>query len=50
LTYELSDCPDGTHLQLSQDGNADQEAAQHSAHNWASMLESLKSVVEESPV
>jgi uncharacterized protein YndB with AHSA1/START domain len=49
LEYELTDRNNGTHLRLSQDGNPDQAAAEHSRENWASMLESLKRVIEQQP-
>jgi uncharacterized protein YndB with AHSA1/START domain len=49
LEYELTEQNDVTRLRLSQDGNKDQEEAEHSRENWTSMLESLKSIVEQPP-
>jgi uncharacterized protein YndB with AHSA1/START domain len=46
LVYTLTETPKGTHLELSQDNNPDQNAAQHSSDNWRAMLEGVKAVAE----
>ena len=46
LSYALTPTDGGTHLTLTQDGNPDQEAADHATQNWQTMLEGLKRVVE----
>ena len=46
VAFELSPLGDGsrTRVTITQDGNADQAAADHSTANWQAMLESLKKV------
>ena len=46
LVYELEDDEGRTHVSLSQDNNASEEAAEHSRANWEKMLSGLKEVVE----
>jgi len=46
LVYELEDDDGRTHVALSQDNNASEEAAEHSRANWQKMLSGLKEVVE----
>jgi uncharacterized protein YndB with AHSA1/START domain len=46
LVYELEDDDGKTHVSLSQDNNASEEAAEHSRANWEKMLSGLKKVVE----
>ena len=46
LVYELEPDGDKTRVQLSQDNNASEEAAEHSKSNWEKMLAGLKEVVE----
>ncbi len=46
LAYELEEVDEGTRVQLSQDNNANTEAAEQSRSNWERMLRELKSVVE----
>jgi uncharacterized protein YndB with AHSA1/START domain len=46
VTYDLEERGAGTHVSLSQDKNANEAEAQHSAGNWQMMLEGLKAVVE----
>jgi uncharacterized protein YndB with AHSA1/START domain len=46
LTYELSGRGPGTHLELSQDGNATAAAADESERNWRQHLEAIKKVAE----
>ena len=46
LLYELEERDGKTHVSLSQDGNATEEAAEHSKANWQTMLSGLKNVVE----
>ena len=46
LLYELEERDGTTHLSLSQDNNASEEAAEHSRANWEKMLAGLKEVVE----
>jgi uncharacterized protein YndB with AHSA1/START domain len=48
LEFVLTDAAGGTHLSLSQDNNPDQDAADHAAANWRSMLEGVKAVAERS--
>jgi uncharacterized protein YndB with AHSA1/START domain len=47
VTYELSESDGGTTLTVTQDNNASQESAEHSAKNWAMVLEGLKKVLEK---
>jgi uncharacterized protein YndB with AHSA1/START domain len=49
LTYLLTGKDSGTRLELTQDNNASDAEAEHSAANWQQMLEALKSVVESTP-
>jgi uncharacterized protein YndB with AHSA1/START domain len=46
LTYELDKRGSVTHVSLSQDNNATEEQAEHSAGMWAKMLTDLKETVE----
>ncbi len=46
VRYELSAKGDGTHLTLTQDNNASQEEANHSAQNWKVVLEGMKKLLE----
>jgi uncharacterized protein YndB with AHSA1/START domain len=46
LVYELEPDGDKTRVQLSQDNNASEEAAEHSKANWEKVLAGLKEVVE----
>jgi uncharacterized protein YndB with AHSA1/START domain len=46
VTYELSEAGGRTTLAVSQDNNPSPESAEHSARNWAMVLEGLKKVVE----
>lgn len=46
VTVELTEVSRSTHVTLTQDNNPDEEARQHSARNWQTMLESLKALVE----
>lgn len=46
LTYELDERDGKTHVSLSQDNNSNDEEVEHSRDNWATMLRSLKDVVE----
>jgi uncharacterized protein YndB with AHSA1/START domain len=48
LLYELEERGGMTHVSLSQDNNATEEAAEHSQANWEKMLAGLKQVVERS--
>lgn len=47
VSYLLADDGDRTRVTITQDGCADQAEADRMSANWASMLESLRSVVEE---
>jgi uncharacterized protein YndB with AHSA1/START domain len=47
LTYRLEPRGEQTHVELSQDNNPDESAAQHSQQNWEAMLSGLKDVVEK---
>jgi uncharacterized protein YndB with AHSA1/START domain len=46
VTFELAPLDDGsrTLVTITQDGNTDQEAADHSADNWQTVLEALQKV------
>jgi uncharacterized protein YndB with AHSA1/START domain len=46
VLYELEKQGEKTHVSLSQDNNASEEAAEHSKANWEKMLTGLKEVVE----
>jgi len=46
VTIELSSQAGRTHLALSQDNNATEEARQHSEQNWNTMLAKLKQLLE----
>ena len=46
LVYTLSASDDGTHLELTQDGNESQEQADQFSANWQGMLDGLKAHVE----
>ena len=48
VTYELTEQAGKTHVVLSQDNNASDDEAKHSAETWQSMLAGLKEVVESS--
>jgi uncharacterized protein YndB with AHSA1/START domain len=49
LTYTLTARDGATTVQLTQDNNASEAEAAHSAENWKQMLVGLKSVVESTP-
>ena len=46
VTYRLAESDGRTTLTIIQDNNPTQEAADHSAANWAVVLEALKILVE----
>jgi uncharacterized protein YndB with AHSA1/START domain len=46
VSYELSTEAGGTRLTISQDNNATQADADHSAHNWNMVLEGMKKLLE----
>ncbi len=46
LVYTLTADGDGTHLELTQDGNDSEEQAEQFSENWQQMLDGLKSHVE----
>jgi len=46
ITYELAEVAGETMLTISQDNNPTQDAADHSAANWASVLKTLKELLE----
>jgi uncharacterized protein YndB with AHSA1/START domain len=48
VSYELTEQAGRTHVALSQDNNASDDEAKHSADTWQSMLDGLKEVVEAS--
>ncbi|HMC98357.1 MAG TPA: SRPBCC family protein [Flavobacteriales bacterium] len=50
VTIELKEVAGVTHLRLTQDNNATEEARQHSEENWNRMLDGLKKVLGEAPV
>lgn len=47
VSYFLADDGDGTLVTITQDGCADDAEAERTSGNWAAVLASLKSVVEE---
>ncbi len=47
VTYELAHAKGQTTLSVTQDNNPTQESADHSASNWASVLKSLKALLEK---
>jgi uncharacterized protein YndB with AHSA1/START domain len=49
LTYTLTAQDGATTVRLTQDNNANEGEAAHSAENWKQMLDGLKSVVESTP-
>jgi len=46
VTYELAEAKGRTTLTVTQDNNPSPESAEHSAKNWAMVLEGLKKLVE----
>jgi uncharacterized protein YndB with AHSA1/START domain len=46
VSYELTESPAGTHVELTQDNNRSAEEAEHSAANWQTMLDGLKMHIE----
>jgi len=46
VVYELEDLLNITHVTLTQDGNASEDEAEHSAQNWTMMLQELKKIAE----
>jgi uncharacterized protein YndB with AHSA1/START domain len=46
IRYELSPAGDGTRLTITQDNNADEEAASHSEQNWRTVLDGMKKLLE----
>jgi uncharacterized protein YndB with AHSA1/START domain len=46
LVYTLTASADGTHLELTQDGNDSEEQAEQFSKNWQDMLDGLKKLVE----
>jgi uncharacterized protein YndB with AHSA1/START domain len=49
ITYTLTAKGGATEVELTQDNNASEAEADHSAENWNQMLIGLKSVVESTP-
>jgi uncharacterized protein YndB with AHSA1/START domain len=47
VTYELSEAAGWTTLTVTQDNNPSPEFAEHSASNWAMVLEGLKKLLEK---
>jgi uncharacterized protein YndB with AHSA1/START domain len=47
VLYELEERAGTTHLSLTQDNNASEEAAEHSRATWEKMLASLKQFIDE---
>jgi uncharacterized protein YndB with AHSA1/START domain len=47
ITYQLSENNGVTTLVLTQDGVKNQEAADHSEHNWQSVFDGLKKIIEK---
>ena len=48
LVYTLTAAAEGTHLELTQDGNESEEQAEQFSQNWQGMLDGLKEHVEHS--
>jgi uncharacterized protein YndB with AHSA1/START domain len=46
LVYTLTANGDGTHLELTQDGNESEEQAEQFSQNWQGMLDGLKATAE----
>jgi uncharacterized protein YndB with AHSA1/START domain len=46
LVYTLTPNGDGTHLELTQDGNESEEQAEQFSQNWQGMLDGLKATAE----
>lgn len=46
VAYELAPAGDGTRLTVTQDNNPSQEAADHSAQNWRTVLDGIKQLLE----
>jgi uncharacterized protein YndB with AHSA1/START domain len=47
VTYDLTERNGRTRVSLSQDNNASEDEASHSASTWKTMLDGLKDIVEE---
>lgn len=47
VRYELAGADGKTELTIIQSNNATQEEAQHSEHNWTSVLDKLKELLEK---
>ncbi len=47
VSYELSSANGQTTLSVTQDNNPTRESADHSASNWASVLQSIKALLEK---
>jgi uncharacterized protein YndB with AHSA1/START domain len=47
VTYELTPAGTFTTLAVTQDNNATKESADHSASNWATVLQALKALLEK---
>ena len=47
VTYELAESKGRTTLTVTQDNNPSQESAEHSAKNWATVLDGLKKLLEK---
>jgi uncharacterized protein YndB with AHSA1/START domain len=50
IIIELKEVGGVTHLRLTQDNNATEEAREHSEANWTQMLDTLKKMLGEAPV
>ncbi len=50
ITIELRETAGVTHLRLTQDNNADQEACERAEKNWTMILDGLKKLLGEAPV
>ena len=47
LVYTLTASDEGTHLEMTQDGNESEEQAEQFSQNWQHMLDALKAHVED---
>lgn len=47
VTIDLAENGEQTNVALAQNGNATEEAREHSAKNWAMMLDGLKKMIEQ---
>jgi uncharacterized protein YndB with AHSA1/START domain len=49
ITYNISETPNGTMLEITQDNIPDEKMKEHSEGNWRKVLEELKNLLEGKP-